>query len=457
MAAAAEPARSFPGHRPEFEPIRPAEDETLLGSPPVARMARRPAPRRRKKRPYLQTTPRLASSDASSAADARTHREGYVSQLHELVQRPRTGAVQFLEALIVESKSDDGGSASDPDVSDASGEEMPSSGRLWRLVPVSGTDSTRDFSSEVGDAKAEPTTGAVPAPDGGIPAENKASGEAAAAASYVMDQGEKINFPREKGLESGFGELSHVHVCHRQGLSSPPLVFKVLSDPGALVAGRAASAKKRGSAGARTRPVYMLMLPQVAADQTENCLCCRRKAKGNKFRFSLDETRITKKNNPKYIGKMKQTSEGVYEVYLARDNLHVMQITIRDREVSVEIVTQFLNTVERGRGGRTIRGLIQNFVQPMLTLNVESSKRSVLKVSRPYEIKDVARSTTQQHTDAKYEKIGSRGVTKMPAATNRDGTYLVDYDYPLTIFLSFSIVCALKDAESRAAKAGTAA
>jgi len=35
-------------------------------------------------------------------------------------------------------------------------------------------------------------------------------------------------------------------------------------------------------------------------------------------------------------------------------------------------------------------GNVQTFVQPMLDLKVESSKRTILKVSRPFEMKEVA-------------------------------------------------------------------
>jgi len=173
---------------------------------------------------------------------------------------------------------------------------------------------------------------------------------------------------------------------------------------------------------------------QVNAEQQEHCLCCRRKAKGKKFRFSLDESKLTKKNNPNYIGKMKERKPGLYEVYL-RSNVLVMTIRIAENEVSAELQNQFLNSVERGKSGRTMRGIVQIFVQPMLALKVDSSKRTILKVSRPFEMKEVAETGT-------------------PQEVNQEGTYLVDFDYPMTIFLSFAVLCAIIDANPGGNKLG---
>lgn len=222
---------------------------------------------------------------------------------------------------------------------------------------------------------------------------------------YLITHGERMQ-PTPESSVSMFDELSHVHVWHRQGLKAPPLVFKVCRD-------------KEG------RRFYMLLLPQVNAEQQEHCLCCRRKAKGNKFRFSVDQSKMTKKNNPNYIGKMKEQRRGLYEVHL-RTHMLIMTIKISDNEVSAELQNQFLNSVELGRQGRTIRGNVQTFVQPMLALKVESSKRTILKVSRPFEIKEVSQPRTSSDI-------------------NQIDTYLVDFDYPMTIFLSFAVLCAMID------------
>jgi len=80
------------------------------------------------------------------------------------------------------------------------------------------------------------------------------------------------------------------------------------------------------------RRFYMLLLPQMSAEQQEHCLCCKRKAKGNKFRFSLDASKITKRGNPSYIGKMKESSKGFYEVKLSTNQL-VMTIRVAGTEV----------------------------------------------------------------------------------------------------------------------------
>jgi len=71
-------------------------------------------------------------------------------------------------------------------------------------------------------------------------------------------------------------------------------------------------------------------------------------------------------------------------------------------------------------------GNVQTFVQPMLDLKVDSSKRTVLKLSSPFEMKEVAQSRTS-------------------GDVNNIGTYLADFDYPLTIFLSFAVLCAMMD------------
>jgi len=190
---------------------------------------------------------------------------------------------------------------------------------------------------------------------------------------HLITNDEKMMQHAQDSSLSMFDELSHVRVWNRQGLKAPPLVFKVCK-----------------THDKEARPYYMLLLPQVDAEQQEHCLCCRRKAKGKKFRFSLDETKLTKRNNPSYIGKMKEQRPGQYEVYL-RNDVNVMTIRLSENnEVYAELQNQFLNSVERGKSGRTMRGNVQTFVQPMLDLKVESSKRTILKVSRPFEMKEVA-------------------------------------------------------------------
>mmetsp|Transcript_12454 Transcript_12454/g.23855 ORF Transcript_12454/g.23855 Transcript_12454/m.23855 type:complete len:193 (-) Transcript_12454:113-691(-) len=178
------------------------------------------------------------------------------------------------------------------------------------------------------------------------------------------------------------------------------------------------------------RRFYMLLLPQMSAEQQEHCLCCKRKAKGNKFRFSLDASKITKRGNPSYIGKMKESSKGFYEVKLSTNQL-VMTIRVAGTEVSAELQHQFLNSVEGGKQGRTIMGNIQTFVQPILALKVESSNRTIFKLSRPYEA-------------TKSAKSGDKAIMN-------PGTFLLDFNYPLTIFLSFAILCAVLDSHPKLA------
>ncbi|GAB5359265.1 hypothetical protein AAMO2058_000529500 [Amorphochlora amoebiformis] len=284
----------------------------------------------------------------------------YLADLRKVANRPRLYAVQFLESILQAnlhghnhhhagfhrrvSLREDVASGSG-DISDTRG------GWLWVL--------------EQSGKKKDTSIDEVGSPDVEEGQEGPISSGDTQLENHLISSEEKRTLnPSAQSTVSRFDELSHVHVWHRQGLKAPPLVFK--------------TAKMDKEA---KRPLYMLLLPQVNAQQTEHCLYCRRKRTSGvkKFRFSLNESNMSKKRNPSYIGKMKQDPRtGLYEVFLP-SNLRVMTVLVDDSEVSLELQNQFLNKVEKGRQGRTIMGNIQTFVQPMLALKVDSSKVTKLR------------------------------------------------------------------------------
>eukprot|EP00467_Chlorarachnion_reptans_P013274 CAMPEP_0114521054 /NCGR_PEP_ID=MMETSP0109-20121206/19971_1 /TAXON_ID=29199 /ORGANISM="Chlorarachnion reptans, Strain CCCM449" /LENGTH=436 /DNA_ID=CAMNT_0001702113 /DNA_START=280 /DNA_END=1590 /DNA_ORIENTATION=+ len=365
---------------------------------------------------------------------ARHHR--YLSELRSLVTRPRLYASQFLESLLQADfvhhphhqsaqslspsrsklnhparqqqenpESIDRRSVVDEGIARVRSSDDIGRRRLWMLIPVEKSRPGTD--NEDGKSRASSHS-------------RKSSDQEFA---HLINNDEKMQ-QSVNARVSNFDDLLHVPVWHRQGLKAPPLVslFPETCYPQGL---KAPPLVFKICTTSDSRRFYMLLLPQVNAEQQEHCLCCRRKAKGKKFRFSLDESKMTKRNNPNYVGKMKEQRPGVYEVYLRR-NMLVITIDVTDSEVSAELQNQFLNSVELGRAGRTVRGNVQTFVDPMLALKVDSSKRTVLKVTRPgNKMKEVAQATSE--------------------LVHPNATYLVDFDYPLSIFLSFSILCATVD------------
>ena len=203
-----------------------------------------------------------------------------------------------------------------------------------------------------------------------------------------------------------WANLSHVELIHRQGLKAPPMVFE--------------------KTGRLDRTFYQLFLPQTASSQKESVLCCRKKSAENKFRFSLDPNVMTKKDNPAYVGKMSCKSAALddFNITLA-DGVVIANVTISSdvgkRSISCELLNQYLNAQESGRGGRTLNGTIQIYMQPYIALAVESSRRAVLSVYNPNE----SDATKASNLNIDYrEKL------------------IVEQDYPLSVFLSFAIVCA---------------
>lgn len=89
----------------------------------------------------------------------------------------------------------------------------------------------------------------------------------------------------------------------------------------------------------------------------------------------------------------------------------------------MELLNQYLNAQESGRSGRVLTGLIQSYMQPYLALEIETNHRGVLSIYNPLE-----NDATQAAQSQKVNQTKSK--------------YIIEYDYPLTIFLSFCVICA---------------
>jgi hypothetical protein len=205
--------------------------------------------------------------------------------------------------------------------------------------------------------------------------------------------------------------ISHVNIIHRQGLNAPAVIFQ------------------RKEQKQEQRSYFELLLPQTSANQQEMFLCCRQKTTGRAkaFRFSYDPEKMHKRKNPSYIGSMvcPVDNPNLYEVLLqaGRHEVKIASIVIRTEigkhHVAVELLNQYLNLHEKGRPGRMMDGKYHRYIQPCLALSVSSSKRVVLELTKPFS------GLLEAGDDAQNAK------------------YMIDFDYPLTIFLSFAISCAV--------------
>jgi hypothetical protein len=207
-----------------------------------------------------------------------------------------------------------------------------------------------------------------------------------------------------KALIVEWETIGHVDLIHRQGLSPPPLVFETVRDP--------------------TRPYFRMFLPQASANQKESCIYCRRKRKEDVYRFSLDPNKLTKRKNPAYVGSMVIDAEDSTRlmVYNKAETLvadiRVSSTTFK-KNVTVFLLNEYLNLYEKGAAGRVFTGIVNAYIQPMLALKVERSERVILQILNPTDVAD-------------------------PTAVSQPNRYIVEIDYPLTILLSFAIVCAVE-------------
>jgi hypothetical protein len=124
-----------------------------------------------------------------------------------------------------------------------------------------------------------------------------------------------------------WSQLEHVDLIHRQGLHAPPCIFETAE-------------ATESEDFTNDRGFYRLLLPQTSASQHESVLCCRRKHHQNKFRFSLNAAKLSKKDNPDYIGKMTcNDTLDAFVVTLAA-GIVVAEISIHEKRVTCELLNQ---------------------------------------------------------------------------------------------------------------------
>jgi hypothetical protein len=193
-------------------------------------------------------------------------------------------------------------------------------------------------------------------------------------------------------------ELGHVEMIHRQGLGAPPILIQFVN------------LKEK-------RPYFKMFLPQNSSTQKETALFCRKKQKEYVFRFSLDGDVMTKKNNPAYVGSMVSEDSGTVWHLFNKADVCIAQIRLSisstKKEIAVVLINEYLNLLESGSLGREFSGNINSYLDPILSLKVTKSDRPVFVFANPAHASD--------------SPIASRP------------RYLIEFDYPFTIFLSFSI------------------
>jgi len=181
------------------------------------------------------------------------------------------------------------------------------------------------------------------------------------------------------------------------------------------------------------REYHRLLIPPIYDGQTELVLCCRKKRNGTKFRFSTDEQRMEKKKNPHYVGKMKVTEwkKGQYVM---------MTLTMNDEKnvAAIKMVIEpngshFMeimlcsgdNLVEVEKDRNVLKGSIHRFVSPKLSLRVAASQRIVMKVVEC------------------VSSIDREMANPMTRSSEISNVQMIDFDYPLSIFVSFAIASAM--------------
>jgi hypothetical protein len=278
-----------------------------------------------------------------------------------------------------------------------------------------------------------------------------------------------------------------VSLIERQGLGAPPLFFETCIDE-------------------ERRKYFRTLLPQENAEQAESCLCCRKKSKSNKFRFSLDPGKMTKKNNPNYVGKMTMTTPApplpatagaapapappAASDPKASSSQFVLSLSLKNQvdvacirivssfgkhTVTVLLLNQYLNLLESGAPGRLLTGTYHIYAAPQLILRIdtETASRTVMEVNKLTPTLAPLSFTPLQHritltraaTPAAATESGkgaaagasvpvpvsapgsgsSRSSTLAKPQIPEDTTKcLVHFDYPLTMFLAFAITCAVE-------------
>jgi len=208
---------------------------------------------------------------------------------------------------------------------------------------------------------------------------------------------------------------SNAHLIHFRGTAPPICTFQTIC-----------SAR---------REYFRLLIPPVFAAQEVLSLCCRLKSKSmkrrrNKFRFSADEHRLEKRENPSYLGKMKVTKrrkqQFVHFAVTLPDDTKLCAIKIivqpnKSHFVSVALLSEG-NDIENDS---VMKGTIARFVEPFLNLRVEASKRTVLNIT------NCVNCIEHELGDA------------LQKSKNIKNVQMVDIDYPLSIFMAFAIGAAV--------------
>lgn len=70
--------------------------------------------------------------------------------------------------------------------------------------------------------------------------------------------------------------------------------------------------------------------------------------------------------------------------------------------VRIEMLNQYLNWHESGSGGRVMSGTIHAYLEPMLSLQVESTNRTVMQMRKPNSIDDIPINQAQARSRNKY-------------------------------------------------------
>jgi hypothetical protein len=100
------------------------------------------------------------------------------------------------------------------------------------------------------------------------------------------------------------------------------------------------------------------------------------------------------------------------------------------------MLNQYLNLHEMGRQGRTLKGAMQPYMSPLLSLTVASTKRTVLEISK--------HANAAEAQGLSRTAITSNAVQRAAHDRNEFIKYTMEFDYPLTIFLSFAVMCAIE-------------
>eukprot|EP00824_Muranothrix_gubernata_P012627 TRINITY_DN26732_c0_g1_i1.p1 TRINITY_DN26732_c0_g1~~TRINITY_DN26732_c0_g1_i1.p1 ORF type:complete len:333 (-),score=55.49 TRINITY_DN26732_c0_g1_i1:76-1011(-) len=162
------------------------------------------------------------------------------------------------------------------------------------------------------------------------------------------------------------------------------------------------------------RPHFCLLVPEKEGQN--KVMVCRRKKNRNKFRISLDPNNMKRKNNPSFAGTIK-ANRSMDEFIVKVPKLDVAHIRIKvvagEKHVDLELLHEFVNNRENGRNGVRFTSIAKGSGQEILDMKVDvaPTRRSVLVLGRG---------------DAK---------------ANEPMMWTMDFDYPLTIFLCFALVC----------------